>query len=366
MATENLDAVNLAAVAVGGTIHEDLMNKLNDISPVDRPFCDSIGSGTHPNENPSWVREALEAATPDNARIDGSSSASLNDTVTGERISNYSQIMSKTVRVSDRGRDSDTVGSSDELVRQLMRRQAALKRDEEAAYVSNNAAVAGNGTDTASKLAGIGSWIGTGQVTTNTSRGASTGADPVLSGDPGGYPDTAPVAGTLRALSYSYIGEMMKAAYLNGGNPNLAMGTPTVIDLLSSFLFTETANVATLQSDTGQSNRSTVSSGNGATGGGVVAQGSVNVLVTNFGTLVLTPNRFQGETSSGGSDLFLLDTELWEKSYLQGYETKTLARTGLAENREITVDCTLKCLNEEGNAVIADIDESTPVLAVPA
>jgi hypothetical protein len=356
MAANQLDEVNLSGVAVGGQINEDLMDKIYDVSPIDRPFCDMIGSDTSSNQTKEWVRESLEAATADNARIDGSSSAGLDDTVTGERVSNFHQIMTKTVRVSDRGRNSDTVGSSDELVRQLMKRQKALRRDEEAALTSNNAAVAGNGTSTASKLAGIGSWIGTGQSAVNTDRGITTGADPILSGSPGGTPTTAPVSGVKRALSEGTIKTMMRQAYEAGGNPTVAMSTPAVIEVLSDYLFTSSARVATLQSDVDNGNRTDNSTGGGKSGGGVVAQGSVNILVTNFGTLELVPNRFQPDSASGVSDLFLIDPELWERSYLQGYETKELARDGLGENREISVDVSLCSLNEEGNAVVADID----------
>lgn len=356
MAANQLDEVNLSDVAVGGQIHEDVMDSIFDVSPVDRPFCDMIGSDTSDNHLKSWVRESLEAANKDNARIDGSSSAGLDDTVTGERISNYHQIMSKTVRVSDRGRSSNTIGSNDELVRQLMRRQKAARRDEEAALVSGNAAVEGNGTSVASKLAGIGAWIGTGQGSTNSDRGITTGADPILSGNPGGYPATAAVAGVKRALSETTIKSMMRVAYENGGNPSVAMSTPAVIEVLSDYLFTSSARVATLQSDVDSSNRTDNGTGGGRSGGGVVAQGSVNILVTNFGTLELVPNRFQDDSSTGAADLYLLDPELWERSYLQGYETKELSRDGLGENREITVDVTLCSLNEEGNAVVADID----------
>jgi len=356
MAANQLDEVNLSTVAVGGQIHEDVMDAIYDVSPVDRPFCDMIGSEDSDNHLKEWVREELEAATPDNARIDGSSSAGINDTVTGERVGNYHQIMTKTVRVSDRGRNSDTIGSSDELVRQLMKRQKALRRDEEASLVSTNAAVAGDGTAAASKLAGIGSWIGTGQTATNTDRGATTGADPILSGNPGGVPTTASVAGAKRALSETTIKTMMREAYLAGGNPTVAMSTPSVIEVLSDYLFTSSARVATLQSDAAQGNRTDNGTGGGRSGGGVVAQGSVNILVTNFGTLELVPNRFQADSSTGAADLYLLDPELWERSYLQGYETKELARDGLGENREISVDVTLCSLNEEGNAVVADID----------
>ncbi len=41
----DLNAAGLAAVPVGGTIHEDLMNKIFDVSPVDRPFCDATNIG---------------------------------------------------------------------------------------------------------------------------------------------------------------------------------------------------------------------------------------------------------------------------------------------------------------------------------
>ena len=105
------------------------MQKINNISPVTRPFCDSIGSGTATNTFKEWPIESLEPATPNNARVDGSSSDGINDTVTGERIGNYCQQATKTVRVSDRGRNVNTVGGSDELIRQLMRRQQALRRD---------------------------------------------------------------------------------------------------------------------------------------------------------------------------------------------------------------------------------------------
>jgi hypothetical protein len=358
MADINLTAFDLAAVAVGGQIHEELMNAIYDVSPVDRPLCDAIGSKDSGNTLTEWVREALEAATPDNARVDGASSAGLDDTVTGERLANYHQIMSKTVRVSDRGRESDTVGSSDELIRQLMKRQRALRRDEEAAYCSRNVAVAGDGDTIPGKLAGIGAWIGTGQAATNTDRGA-TGTDPVLSGNPGGYPTTAAGEGTKRALSETTIKTMMREAYLNGGNPTMAMSTPACIEVLSDWLFDASARIAALQTDISQGNRVDNGTGGGQSGGGVVAQGAVNIFVTNFGTLELVPNRFQPQAHAADADvadLYLIDPELWERSYLQGYETKELARDGLAENREITVDASLCSLNEEGNAIVADID----------
>lgn len=361
MSTDNLDAVNLAAVPVGGVIHEDLMDQIFDVSPVDLPFTDSIEKDTSDNVKKDWVREDLATANPNNARVDGSTSTG-NDTRTGERLANYHQIMSKIVRVSDRGRNVDTVGTSDELIKQLVKRGKEIRRDCEAAMMSRNIAVPGDGDSVPGKLAGIGGWIGTGQAATNSDRGA-TGADPILTGDPGGYPDTAAVAGTKRALAESTLKTMMKAAYLKGGAPSMAMSTPDAIQVLSDYLFTSSARVATLTSEASQSNRVNNESGGGRAEGGVTAQGSVNVFVTNYGTLNLVPNRFQPEVAADVSDMYLLDPDTWEISFLQGYETETLARTGLAENREITCDVTLCSLNEEANAIIADIDTAIPAVA---
>lgn len=362
MAANQLDERNLTGVAVGGQVHEDLMDKIWDASPIDLPFTDMVGRMDSDSHYKEWVREELEAANKDNARIDGSSSAGINDTVTGERLGNYHQIMTKTVRVSDRGRNVNAVGSSDELLRQIMKRQKALRRDCEAAFVSNNAAVAGDGTATASKLAGLGSWIGSGQTSTNTDRGA-TGADPILSGNPGGAPTTGAVAGTKRALSESDLKDVVKEAYMAGGDPTVMMSVPGVIEKVSDFLLTGSAKVATLQSYVDQGNRTSLSTGNGLSGGGVAAQGTVNLFITNFATLELAPNRFQQDTGAGSADLFILDPDYWEASYLQGFETKELARDGLGENREISCDVTICSLAEEASAVVADIDYTLAMVA---
>jgi len=360
MSTANTDERNLALKEAGGLINEDVMQQIYDLMPEDKPFTDAIGSRSDKNHYVEWVNEALEAANPDNARIDGSDSTD-NDTVLGNRYGNYHQIASKIVRVSDRGRSSDTIGASDELIRQLMKRQKALRRDVEASLTSNNVADPGANTTGdatgASTTAGIGSWIMTNNV------GPGDFVAPTLSGTTGGYPDTAATAGTAAAGSEANIKAAMQLAFLEGGNPTLCMSTPAAITLLSTYMFTSSARIATFQSSVPQGNRTTASSGNGNSGGGVVAQGSVNMFVTDYGTLELVPNRFQPEVSTGVSDMYLIDTDYWEVGYLQGYETKSLARTGLAENREITVDFALCAMNERASAALRSIDTTTPWVA---
>ena len=159
-------------------------------------------------------------------------------------------------------------------------------------------------------------------------------------------------------ITETILKSMVRAAYNAGGNLTHAMGRPVVIEIISDYLFSSSARIATLQSNVSQGNRTTVSSGNGAQGGGVVAQGSVNLYVTNYGSFTLVPNRFQPQTDTDASSLYLIDSSLWKLAFLQGYVTKELARTGTAENRQITVDFALLSMNELGNAVVADIDET--------
>jgi hypothetical protein len=345
------------------------MDEIFDVSPVDRPFCDAVGTRRSTSRSVDWVREQLAAANPDNAELEGGDPAD-DDNQTGERLFNYHQIMDKVVKVSDRASNVDTVGTADELIKQVMKRQKELRRDEEARYCSRKVAVPGVANTTASQTAGVGAWIGVkkvvegSEVASNTSARGAGSADPVLSqdGTGGGYPTTAATNAANQTLTESDIKNMMRAAFENGGEPTMAMSTPTVIELLSDYLFTSSARVATLQSNAPQGNRTDNGTGGGQSGGGVTAQGAVNILVTNFGTLELVPNRFQPDVDAGvAADLYLIDPTTWERSYLQGYETKPLARTGTAETRQITVDAALVCLNPEANAVVADIDVTAAV-----
>ncbi|RKZ94003.1 MAG: hypothetical protein DRQ46_10660 [Gammaproteobacteria bacterium] len=355
MATTNLDHANLSAVSDGGTVNEDVVQKIFDISPVDAPFTNLAGTMTSGNQRKEWIREDLAAANPQNKVVDGSD-ASGNDTRTGERLANFHQIHSKIIRVSDRAQDADTVGG-DELVKQIMKRGREIRLDLEAALTSRNAAIEDDGATVEGQLAGAATWIGALDSSTNSFRGVG-GADAVLSGAAGigGAPTTAPTAGTKRALSEADVKAAISAAYMEGGNPTVMMSTPQAITLFSDYLFTSSARVATLQSDAPQSNRTNNASGGGAATGGITAQGSVNVYASNFATLSLVPNRFMPEVAAGVSDVLILDPTTWSCSALHAWTVKELARTGLADNRQLSGDYTLVCENPEANAIVADVD----------
>ena len=122
-------------------------------------------------------------------------------------------------------------------------------------------------------------------------------------------------------------------------------------------MFTTSAQIATLADDVRQSKTA------------ASALGSVNLFITDFGvTLAMMPNRLQQVESTvpDNANVYIYDPEFVRHSFLHGYRVEPLAKTGLADKRQMIVDWTLKVLNEAAHGVIADIDPALAVLAVPA
>jgi len=333
---------SLAAVAFQGLINEDVMQQIWDISNVPLPFSDAIGSGSHDNEYNEWTLDKLNAPDLANAKVDGADVVDNNEKV-GGRVGNHSQISTKRVVVSSRAQASSVIGQSDALAYQIMQRQKELRRDVNAIALSQQASVADDGAAVAGKSAGFGAWL-----TSNVSRGAAPGAS-------GGFAAgivAAPVAGVARALSETNIRNVAQSVYQNGGDPSLAISTPALIRKLSEYLFTATARVATLTSETGQSETA------------AVAKGAVNVFVTDFGVVLeLVADRTMAPVDATHTNMYIVDPEYVELSYLAGYRVEPLTKAGLADARLMSVDWSLRVLNEAAHGVIADND---PALAAVA
>jgi hypothetical protein len=346
MATTNLDAANLAAVEFQGLINEDVMQQIWDISKIPLPFSDMIGSDDASNQYTEWTLDELAAPDITNAVVDGSDQTG-NDSVTGSRVGNHCQESVKVVQVSTRARNVDTIGRSDELSYQVMRRQQELRRDVEAISLTGQASVADNGDAIAGKAGGLDAWL-----ETTTSRGA-VGAD-------GGFDTatglvTASTPGNKRGLTETLVRDAVEGVYQEGGDPTVLMSIPSVIRKFSEYLFTASARVATLYADQGKSEEQ------------ATALGSVNVFVTDFGTLTLVPNRLQQTYTAADTGevatAFVIDPTYVRHAYLTGYRTEPLAKTGLADKRLMCVDWSLKVLTEKAHALIADINPTVDVVA---
>lgn len=349
MATTNLDSADLKAVSSGGLIREDVMNKIFDISKIPLPFTDMIGSTTAKNEYIEWTTDELAPPNTANAVIDGAD-ATGNDTRTGARVGNHHQISSKTVRVSYRADSSDTIGRTKELAYQLMRRQQELRRDVEAIALLNQASVADNGSSTAGKVGGLPSWLKSGfrSVGSGATAGAYGGFDHATK-----LTKAATDATTAGALTEKALRECIQEVYEEGGDVSVMMTIPSIVASFSKYMLSSGAAVAPIRSNLDNSQREAAS-----------ALGSVNVFITDFGTIKVVPNRLQQPYSTNTrADVFILDPSYLSLCYLKGYQTDELAKTGLAENRQMSVDWSLIVHTEKAHGIIRDVNVAAAMTA---
>jgi hypothetical protein len=122
---------------------------------------------------------------------------------------------------------------------------------------------------------------------------------------------------------------------------------------LSAYMFTTSAQVATLMSDVKEKRAS------------AVATGSVNVFVTDFGVVLeMVANRLQPTTAANTSSVFLIDPEYASISWLSRPQSINLAKTGLSDKGELFADWTLKVMSEEAHGVLRGIDEAASPIAL--
>jgi hypothetical protein len=344
MAASNLDHQDASAVPAGGVINESLMQKIWELDFITLPLTDMISKGTHTNRKVEWTEDKLADPNINNAVVDGADIAQ-NDTRLGKRLANYTQISVKEVQVSHSAEAASSVGSMAKMAPQVMKRQKELRRDVEAISLTHQGSVAGDGDTVPGRTAGFGA-----QVKTNVSLGAT--------GVVGGFNSTtglfvAPTPGTKRALSETVIRDVLQKVYEAGGDTTTFMARPPVIRKLSEYLFTATARVATITATQAQAEPKSLT-----------AYGSVNVFVTDFGqTIQLRDNRLQQQDAVGVSSAYLIDPAHLKHSFLRGYQTEPLGKTGLSDKNLMSGEWSFLVLNELSQGAIFDIDESLAVIA---
>lgn len=327
----------------GDTVREDLSDIIENIAPTDTPFQANIGRGTASADRTDWQYDTLAAANEDNAHIDGDdfSGDALTDP---RRLHTYCQISRKDIVVTRRADKVNKAGMKSALAYQVAKAGKELKRDVEARLLANQIAVQGNST-LPSETAGIEAWI-----KTNQSAGG-LGAAPTLSNTTYGTPNAARTDGTARALDESLLLGIVKDCYVAGGEPTILMMTPTVKQLFSLYMFGTSARIATPYQDHGARKTS-----------GITAVGAVDVYVSDFTVMEVVPNRFMDNTSDESS-VYVIDPEFWELSYLDGYMTQRIAKSGDSEKRMLLVDYALCSKEEAASGIFADVDETTAMIA---
>ncbi|MFD1326754.1 DUF5309 domain-containing protein [Mycoplana ramosa] len=301
--------------ATATNVKEDLSNIISMISPEETPFVSSIGKTKATATKHEWLQDSLAAANKDNAVAEGADAgdAALATTV---RLSNQAQIFSKVGVVSGTLQAVSTAGTSDELARQIAKAGKEIKRDIEAAMVSANPSVA-VGTR---KLGGAEAWI-----KTNAQHGANGATAGYSAGAVG-----AVTAGTGRALTETMFISALQGIWNEGGDPKIVIAPGTLKSKISSFVGAGTKQQMAKDKTVYQ---------------------AVDTFVSDFGTVSVLPHRFMSTTT-----VICFDPDLWNQAVVRSISKEKLAKTGDSDKFQLITEVTLECLNEAGNAKIADLN----------
>jgi hypothetical protein len=313
--------VNTLQTYQAKTIREDLSDVADKISPTETPFIQMAGKGKASATYHEWVTVDLQPARDDNAEVEGADAVATASNH-GVRLGNYTQIATKTAQVSGTAEVVDSVARLTTLSEQVAMRVAELKRDMEKQMLSNKAASAGSAT-TPRVSASLSSFL-----QTNVSRGAG-GADPVLSGTTAGYPTTAAVDGTQRAITEPLLQSVIAMCWAEGAEPKYVLTGATGKVAISTF-----SGNSTKYQDVEDKRLVT----------------AIDVYVSDFGTLNIVPSRL-----IRGRDAYVIDPSKISVDYLRGMRQTPLAKTGDSEKREVLVEYTLKVTNERAHGLIADL-----------
>lgn len=312
-------------------IKEDVDDKIYRVSPEETPFISSIGRRKVDNTNPEWLRESLRTPAA-NAKVEGLD-ATYATQPQPERLNNRTQIISDTLSVTGTTDAVAKYGRDKETSRLKARKMIELKKDVEWATIGNGAFVAGN-SSTAREMRGLYGWI----ETNNELAVAGSPAAPVIS------TNTAPVAGTLRALDETVFKSLILKVYNSGGKGEICMLKPTHKQVFSTF----DGNVTRFN----DVSRKTVR-----------LQTSFSIYGHDFGETKIVPNRVMGQGVSGTNNglantCYVYDPEQCELGVLRPFQSEQLAKVGDAENHLILTECTLIVKEEKALGAYRDITAS--------
>jgi hypothetical protein len=311
-------------------IREDLSDIIYKITPTKTPFLSAIPKVKASNTFHEWQTQDLAAVTA-NAQIEGDDVSTYTAATPTVRLGNYTQISTKNVIISGTNQAVKAAGRNNEMSYQMSLKSAEIKRDMEGALCSAANGVAGavsNATTTATHagsssaaryLRGLEGWIAT-----NVDLGAS-GVAPVYT--MGSW--AAPTDGTQRAFTEAQLKNVLQKAYTEGGEPDLIMVGPGQKQTFSTF--------------TGGNTKFDKSEDKSITA-------SVDVYVSDFGTLKVVPNRFQRSRTA-----FVLETEKWALATLRPFDTVDLGKTGDADKKMIVVEYTLEARQEKSSGAVKDL-----------
>jgi hypothetical protein len=303
-------------------IREDLIDVIYNIAPTDTPFVSNVGSGSAKGTRHDWQTDTL-AAPEDNPVAEGADATAVALTPT-VRLDNYCQINDKVFVISGTDLVADNAGRGVEMAYQEAKKGLELRKDIEYTCVGvNKAKDAGAGNAGGSPLpreaATVLSWIAT-----NTEK-AGDGVDPTGDGS------DARTDGTPATFTEAMLQSVIDKIYLTGGNCDTLMANTT-----QKRVITDSFRGSTDENKQEVSAKRIIN--------------CVDFYESDYGTLSVVPNRYMRQ-----SDVFVLDTDMWEVSYHRPFMTYDLAKTGDNEKKQMLAEWTLTSKEEAASGGVFDL-----------
>ena len=318
-------------------LREDLQEAYTMISPEETPFVSLCRTETATNTLFEWPVVELASLNYANRVIEGDDAPATDAANVPLRMSNYTQISDKVVKVTHSAQAADgAAGNIQRLAEQVVIKLKELKRDMEGMLTDNIAASAAS-SGVARQTAGMVAFL-----RTNTSF-QTGGVDPTLSGTTEGFPNAAATAAAQGAGSSSVFIEadmnaVIEEIWNEGGEPSIIMCNGTNKRRISNAF-------------TGNSTRYKDSIDKK-----LVA--SVDFYDSDFGELTVVPNRFMRTINSAATNdsysVFVLDPSYVAIAYLDPVQQKPLAETGHSISRLIWAEYGLQVDNEKAHGIIRD------------
>lgn len=302
-----------------GTNREDLSKILYDVSPTDTPVVTMCGKTTATATSHDWIVDALESPAA-NAALEGGDMVAV-EIADRDRLSNYTQIMTKNATVS--GTQEKVLkggGIKSEMAYQMARRMKAIKNDAEFAIVGQSQAKVAGNTTTARKMGSLDSYL----VTNNQVVSPSTTPT-------GNGVDVSDYAGSNTALTESILQTALQAVYDNGdsGSTINCVTTSGSKVVISGFTGADERHVTT-------DDKRLVN--------------TIDVYVGDFHTVQIIPDR-----KCLANTTFLISPEYLKIAELRPAHSFDVARAGDAMKKQIVWEWTLEVGNEKAHCLIGDL-----------
>lgn len=310
---------------------EDLADYISIVAREEAPFYNMCRKTKATATLHEWQTDTL-AEPQENANVEGFVAEPEQIEAT-TRLSNSTQIFSKSISVSNTQETVNKAGRKSELAYQMDKRIREMMRDVELALVGNQTPSAGS-SGSARYLRPLEGWY-----STNTSRGTG-GAD--------GTSTTAATDGTARALTQALVDDVLQSIYESGGGANrqlTIMVAPKQKKNFSSFINTSSTSGYEKTRFASIDDRK-------------VYNDTFDIYESDFGDVKVVINPQMKNANSllnRERTLHIIDPEYWAVAELRPVRSEVLAKRGDSEERLLTAELTLEARNERASGVVADL-----------